>query len=78
MAAISLNTYLILIRSLWHSVIPGRDPESREHTFVNNLVAYTGFRVQARNDKMPPTSYRLKWIPFIFRMIPFSYATDFL
>ena len=33
------------VRSLWHTVIPGRDPESNKHTFVNNLVAYTGFRV---------------------------------
>ena len=36
------NTYLHpLLRSRQHTVIPGRDPESRKHTFVNNLVAYT-------------------------------------
>ena len=39
-----------------HIAIPGWDPESRKHTFTNNLVAYTGFRVPARNDKMRPTA----------------------
>ena len=53
------NTYLHpLLISLWHTVIPGLDPESRKHTFVNNLVAYTGFRVPARNDGMLTTSFK--------------------
>ena len=49
-----------------HFVIPDRDPESRKHPFVNKVVAYTGFRVSARNDGVLPTSQKRK---YVFRLI---------
>ena len=40
--------------SLWVSVIPRSDAESRRK-HGKDLVAYTGFRVGARNDRYPQT-----------------------
>ena len=60
------------------NVIPGRDPESRKHHLINKLVAYTGFRVPARNDithrlltDYPQTSYVLEWLHLFYTRFAF-------